>query len=187
MKYSEYSAPLAHRGENTGSGSQQHVAAGLNETSWIIETIAPLTHKLALQCFTIYNMDWKSVSTHKCCYWGSATWLSVQAVKSTHSSTQRVPLAVASFHPVAFNHVHRRFGSIFLPSGPRPHSSSAGGGVVSDPSLPVLLQWNICNNWIFYFINMLMVYNLENRSQYWMTSFSLKRSQMYKICHFTVS
>lgn len=119
MKYSEYSALLAHHWENTGSGSWWHVAAGLtglveNGTPCIIETIAPLTHKLALQCFTTYNVDWKRVSTYKWCYWGSGTWLSVQAVKSTHSSTQRVPLAVASFHPVPFNHGYRRFGCNFL-------------------------------------------------------------------------
>lgn len=126
-KYSEYSALLAHHWENTGSGSWWHVAAGLtglveNGTSCIIETIAPLTHKLALQCFTTYNVDWKRVSTYKWCYWGSGTWLSVQAVKSTHSSTQRVPLAAASFHPVPFNH-----GCIFLPSCLWPCSFAATG------------------------------------------------------------
>lgn len=163
VKYSEYCAPLAHRGENTGSGSRRHVAAGLNGTSCIIETTAPLTHKRALRCFTTYNMDWKSVSTCKCCYWGSDTWLSVQAVKSTRSSTQCVPLSAASFHPVLLNHAHRRLGSISFPSGPRPRSSAAGP---SDQSLLLLSQWNICNNWIIYFINMHMVCILENRSQY---------------------
>lgn len=166
VKYSEYSAPLVHSGEKTGSGSGRHVAAGLNGTSCIIETIAPLTHKRALRCFTTYNMDWERVSTYKCCYWSSDTWLSVQAVKSTHSSTQRVPLSAASFHPVPFNHVHWRLGSISFPSGPRRRSSAAGGAVASDQSLLLLSQWNICNNWIIYFINMRMVCNLENRSQY---------------------
>lgn len=71
-----------------------------------------------------HHMDWKSVSTCKCCYWGSDTWLSVQAVKSTRSSTQCVPLSAASFHPVLLNHAHRRLGSISFPSGPRPRSSA---------------------------------------------------------------
>lgn len=50
--------------------------------------------------------------------------------------------------------------------GPRRRCSAAGGAVASDQSLPLLSQWNICNNWIIYFINMRMVCNLEHRSQY---------------------
>lgn len=90
--------------------------------------------------FTTHNMDWKRAVTAKSCYWSSDCRLSVQAVKSTASSTQRVPLAAASSHLVPFNHAYWRLGSIFLPMcGPhwgRPHSGS------------------INNNWIIYFIKM---------------------------------